>query len=220
MVRVTVARPLAHQAAAAWMQGLAQGNRVTAFEQAATFVLPFRGHRLHGRRGGQGPALFLIHGFPTSGRDWRGVWPALARTHELFALDMLGFGASDKPRDAAYSIAASADQWEALAAATGVVGASVTAMGLISLPVIATNGGPVQPIEQIGALNSVAISGLTGAQIMALTTAQAEAFTTAQVLTQVGVKAWRTVADKSSLPQATNNKPLKKMKKKLRISQN
>ncbi|WP_290890811.1 alpha/beta hydrolase [Arenimonas sp.] len=120
MVRSTAVRPLAHQAAAAWMQGLAQGNRVTSFESAATFMLPFRGHRLHGRRGGQGGALFLIHGFPTSGRDWRGVWPALAQSHELFALDMLGFGASAKPRDFDYSISASADQWVALAEATGV----------------------------------------------------------------------------------------------------
>lgn len=93
---------------------------VARFEDAPGFVLPFRGHRLYARRGGQGPALFLVHGFPTSGRDWCGVWPALARTHELFALDMMGFGASAKPADFDYSIAASADQWVALAEATGV----------------------------------------------------------------------------------------------------
>lgn len=115
-----VARPLAHLAAEAWLEGLSRGNRVTRFEDAATFALPFRGHRLHARRGGQGAPLWLVHGFPTSGRDWRGLWPALAESHELFALDMLGFGASAKPRDFDYSIAASADQWVALAEATGV----------------------------------------------------------------------------------------------------
>jgi pimeloyl-ACP methyl ester carboxylesterase len=120
MISPTVARPMAHQAAAAWMQGLATGNRVTSYENAATSVLPFKGHRLAVRRGGQGSALWLVHGFPTSGRDWRGVWPALSEGHELFALDMLGFGASAKPRDFKYSIGASADQWVALAEATGL----------------------------------------------------------------------------------------------------
>lgn len=127
MISSTAARPMAHLAAAAWMQDLASGNRVTSYENAATFVLPFQGHRLAARRGGQGPALWLIHGFPTSSRDWRGVWPGLAATHELFALDMLGFGASAKPRGFRYSIAASADQWVALAEATGVREVAVVA---------------------------------------------------------------------------------------------
>ena len=120
MIRPTVARPMAHQAADAWMKDLAAGNRVTSFEQAAKFTLATQGHRLQALRGGQGSALWLVHGFPTSSRDWRGVWPALAEKHELFALDMLGFGASAKPRRHKYSIAAAADQWVALAEATGV----------------------------------------------------------------------------------------------------
>lgn len=120
MISTKVARPMAHLAAAAWMQGLLSGNRVTGYEQAAKFTLDWQGHRLQARRGGQGGALWLIHGFPTSARDWRGVWTALAAQHEVFALDMLGFGASAKPRDFDYSIAASADQWVALAEATGV----------------------------------------------------------------------------------------------------
>lgn len=87
---------------------------------APLHTLEFEGHALRYRRGGQGPALWLIHGFPTSGRDWLALWPALAARHELFALDMLGFGASDKPASFDYHIAASADQLEALAKATGV----------------------------------------------------------------------------------------------------
>ncbi len=113
-------RPMAHQAADAWMQGLDSGSRVTGYEQAAKFSLSHQGHRLQARRGGQGAALLLIHGFPTSSRDWRGVWPALAEQYELFALDMLGFGASAKPRRYKYSISASADQWVALAEGAGL----------------------------------------------------------------------------------------------------
>jgi pimeloyl-ACP methyl ester carboxylesterase len=120
MIINKAARPMAHQAAAAWMQGLQSEVRVTRYEQAAKFTLTYQDHRLHARRDGQGPALWLIHGFPTSSRDWRGLWSELTTHHELFALDMLGFGASAKPRDFHYSIAASADQWVALAEATGV----------------------------------------------------------------------------------------------------
>lgn len=75
----------------------------------------FQGHRLWLRHGGQGRALLLIHGFPTCGADWDPLWEKLERRHRLFAIDMLGFGRSDKPLDFAYSIAASADQWQELA---------------------------------------------------------------------------------------------------------
>ena len=116
-----------HLAAGAWMNDLAKGNRVSAYESAVHFALPFHGHRLQGRRSGAGKALWLIHGFPTSSRDWRGVWPALSARHEVFALDMLGFGVSAKPRGFNYSIAASADQWVALAEATGVAEVAILA---------------------------------------------------------------------------------------------
>lgn len=105
---------------AALAQELATRGQLTHCRQAGRSSLPFHGCRLQVWRGDKGPAIWLIHGFPTSSRDWRGLWSELATHHELFALDMLGFGASAKPRDFDYSIAASADQWVALAEATGV----------------------------------------------------------------------------------------------------
>jgi pimeloyl-ACP methyl ester carboxylesterase len=39
-----------------------------------------------------------------SSHDWAKVAPALAERFELLALDFLGFGASDKPSDYAYSL--------------------------------------------------------------------------------------------------------------------
>lgn len=43
------------------------------------------------------PALLLIHGFPTSSWDWVKVWPSFAQHFRVVALDLLGFGFSDKP---------------------------------------------------------------------------------------------------------------------------
>ena len=48
--------------------------------------------------GEKGPTLVLIHGLGSSAAgDWGQVMPTLARTHRVLALDLLGFGASDKP---------------------------------------------------------------------------------------------------------------------------
>lgn len=66
------------------------------------------------------PFLLLIHGFPTSSWDWTAMWPLLAPRFRLAALDMLGFGLSDKPRRHAYSIFEQADFQEALLEHLGV----------------------------------------------------------------------------------------------------
>lgn len=60
------------------------------------------------------PTLLLIHGFPTSSWDWFEVWPQLAQHYRLVALDLLGFGLSDKPNHRRYSILQQADLVEAL----------------------------------------------------------------------------------------------------------
>ena len=60
------------------------------------------------------PAIFLIHGFPTSSWDWATIWPALSESYRVVALDMLGFGFSEKPNPHPYSIVEQADLCEAL----------------------------------------------------------------------------------------------------------
>jgi pimeloyl-ACP methyl ester carboxylesterase len=55
------------------------------------------------------PPLLLIHGYPTASYDWVRIWPRLATRHSLYALDLLGFGLSDKPRGSRYPIEQQAD---------------------------------------------------------------------------------------------------------------
>lgn len=78
----------------------------------------FRGHTVFTRIDGpaEAPALLLIHGFPTASWDWESLLPSLARNHRLLAVDMLGFGFSDKPVDYSYTIADQADLQEAFLA--------------------------------------------------------------------------------------------------------
>ena len=55
------------------------------------------------------PALLLIHGFPSASWDWEGMWQALSEHYFVITLDMLGFGLSDKPKNADYKITEQAD---------------------------------------------------------------------------------------------------------------
>ena len=68
----------------------------------------------------QQPTLLLLHGFPTSSWDWLPIWDDLAKDYRVIALDMLGFGFSDKPNNRNYSIHGQADIVEALVAAKGL----------------------------------------------------------------------------------------------------
>ena len=57
---------------------------------------------------GAGPTVLLLHGYPSSSFDYRGVVPLLADRAWL-TLDFLGFGLSDKPRPHRYSLLEQAD---------------------------------------------------------------------------------------------------------------
>jgi pimeloyl-ACP methyl ester carboxylesterase len=46
---------------------------------------------------GSGPPVLLLHGWPTSSFLWRDVITPIARQNRVVALDLPGFGASDKP---------------------------------------------------------------------------------------------------------------------------
>jgi pimeloyl-ACP methyl ester carboxylesterase len=51
---------------------------------------------------GEGPAVLLLHGFPDSGRLWRGqVGPLVEAGYQVIVPDMRGYGASDQPAEVA-----------------------------------------------------------------------------------------------------------------------
>jgi pimeloyl-ACP methyl ester carboxylesterase len=69
---------------------------------------------------GAGPAILLLHGFPTSGYDWAGVIRRLEDAYRCVAPDFIGFGLSDKPAAFSYSLFQQADLVEALARKLGI----------------------------------------------------------------------------------------------------
>ncbi|MEC7859644.1 MAG: alpha/beta hydrolase [Pseudomonadota bacterium] len=49
------------------------------------------------------PNLILIHGFGNNLHSWRSITPILSEVYNIYVLDLLGFGLSDKPTDYDYS---------------------------------------------------------------------------------------------------------------------
>jgi pimeloyl-ACP methyl ester carboxylesterase len=81
---------------AAATQGLEPLENVLGGEEGS---LVWRGHRVRYTVHGAGSPVLLVHGFyaGASSAEWRYTVPALAERHTVFALDLLGFGRSDRP---------------------------------------------------------------------------------------------------------------------------
>jgi len=60
--------------------------------------------KLHYKETGRGDPVLLLHGLGASSYAWRYVTPDLASNNRVIALDLKGFGGSDKPEDGKYSL--------------------------------------------------------------------------------------------------------------------
>lgn len=69
--------------------------------KTATFV-EVEGARVRIRDEGEGPPVVLVHGFASSLETWDAVIPVLVKKHRVIALDLKGFGWTDRP-DGDYS---------------------------------------------------------------------------------------------------------------------
>ncbi|HXF80962.1 MAG TPA: alpha/beta hydrolase [Usitatibacter sp.] len=70
---------------------------MTAFEGFRAFDIDTSGVRIHGRTGGSGPPLLLLHGNPLTHFMWHKIAPRLAGHYTVIATDLRGYGDSAKP---------------------------------------------------------------------------------------------------------------------------
>ncbi|MCP3922593.1 MAG: alpha/beta hydrolase [Desulfobacterales bacterium] len=68
------------------------------------FETVVNGMRVKYLAGGKGEILLLIHGFGANKDNWTRVSKFLTPHFKVIALDLIGFGESDRPKDAGYSI--------------------------------------------------------------------------------------------------------------------
>ncbi|OVA19586.1 Alpha/beta hydrolase fold-1 [Macleaya cordata] len=54
--------------------------------------------------GNSGPALVLVHGFGANSDHWRKNIPVLAKSHRVYAIDLIGYGYSDKPNPREFGV--------------------------------------------------------------------------------------------------------------------
>lgn len=54
--------------------------------------------------GESGPALVLVHGFGANSDHWRKNIPVLAKSHRVYAIDLIGYGYSDKPNPREFGV--------------------------------------------------------------------------------------------------------------------
>ncbi len=104
---------------------LAAGRHVEIFGRQV-FVFERPASESDGRKtAAGGTCLLLLHGYPTSSHDWRGVVAQLPAKIYTIAPDFLGFGLSDKPEAFGYSLFGQADLLEELVKQCGVSSAHV-----------------------------------------------------------------------------------------------
>ena len=92
-------------------------------------VVDLHGHPVTYRQRGEGPPVLLLHGITSSSQTWADVLPALAERHTVIAPDLLGHGASAKPRGD-YSLGAFASDMRDLLVALGHERATVVGHSL------------------------------------------------------------------------------------------
>ena len=95
--------------------GLAGARRMRQVAEDAASLAPGRflvagGARLHYLEDGEGAPVVLIHGFGGSAFSWRYVMPLLAADHRVIAIDLPGFGYSDRSSTLDLSQAAQAQR--------------------------------------------------------------------------------------------------------------
>jgi haloacetate dehalogenase len=93
------------------------------FEGFRVFDRETGGATIHGRIGGSGPPLLLLHGNPLTHVSWHKIAPRLAEEFTVVATDLRGYGDSSKPpggeKSIGYSFRAMAEDQVAVMRALG-----------------------------------------------------------------------------------------------------
>lgn len=65
--------------------------------------ISYQNHKIAVYQEGQGPAVVLLHGWPTNALLWQPQVDLLKAQYKVITLDWLGFGQSDKPKEYTYT---------------------------------------------------------------------------------------------------------------------
>lgn len=121
------------------------------------------------RYGHGGAPVVLIHGFGTCSFLWRNVAPSLALTqHTAYAVDLLGYGESDRPFDADFGLAAQADYLERAMTALRVARAALVGVDLGAAIALRLAALRPERVARLVLINPVAFEHVPASDIRAL----------------------------------------------------
>ena len=121
------------------------------------------------RYGLGGQAVLLVHGFGTNSFVWRQVGPAIALSNlTAFAVDMLGYGASDRPLEADYGIAAQAEYLDRALTSVRMARASVVGLDLGAAVALRFAAAHPERVEKLILVNPVALDAVPADDVKAL----------------------------------------------------
>lgn len=132
--------------------------------------IPVDAGALHVERMGRaGPAIVLLHGFGTCAFLWRAVAPALASAgFTVVSVDLLGFGESDRPADAAYSLSAQADYLERALTALRLGEVSVVGQDMGAVVALLLAAQSPRRVRRLALLEPIAPDALPGPAVRSL----------------------------------------------------
>ena len=125
---------------------------------------------IHVERYGHGGApVVLLHGFGTSSFVWRSLAPEIALANRTaFAMDLFGYGESDRPFDADFGIASQAELVDRALTALRLPKATVVGLdlgGAVAMRLAATRP---ERVERLFLVNPIALDELPADDITAL----------------------------------------------------
>ena len=125
---------------------------------------------MHVERYGHGGApIVLLHGFGTSSFLWRNIAPEIALANRTaFAVDLFGYGESDRPFDADFGIAAQAELVDRALTALRLPKATVVGIdlgGAVALRLAATRP---ERVERLLLINPIALDEIPADDVTTL----------------------------------------------------
>ena len=121
------------------------------------------------RYGLGGQAVLLVHGFGTNSFVWRHIGPDIALANlTAFAVDLFGYGASDRPLDADYGIAAQAEYLDRALTALRMAKATVVGLDLGAAVALRFAGAHPERVEKLILVNPLAPDGIPASDVKSL----------------------------------------------------
>jgi pimeloyl-ACP methyl ester carboxylesterase len=125
---------------------------------------------MHVERYGHGGApILLVHGFGTCSFVWRDVGPVLAMaSRTAFAIDLFGYGESDRPFDAQYDISAQSDYLDRALTALRLSKATVVGIDLGAAIAMHLAFNRPERVERLVLVNPIAFDNVPADDIKSM----------------------------------------------------